>query len=119
MATITTIRRICVIALSLSSLSVIAQQNTESKLIEQQSNGVKVYEQAGVISTNNHELSVEQTRKERTLGDWTLDECEEAIDQINQKITHVSETEENPVQITAYREELERIKKHMSTITSK
>lgn len=118
MATIIDVRRLCLFALPFVCLPVIAQQNTETKLIEQQSNGVKIYEQSGVQSTN-HSVQIEEPREVRTLNDWTIDECELAIDQISEKIAHFGEAEEYKVRVDAYREEIERIKKHLSTITSK
>jgi len=118
MTTITSVRGLSMLAFAFVSCSVLAQENTETKLIEQQSNGVKVYEQTGV-SITNHSIQIEEPRKERTLNDWTIDECELAIDQINEKIAHLAETEESLVQIASYREGIERIKKHLSTITTK
>ncbi len=116
MAATTSFKGLCLLTLPFVCLSIFAQNNTETKLIGQQSNGVKVYEQTGVQSTSST-LEIEQSREVRTLSDWTIDECELAIDQINQKITQLTEAEENPIQLTAYREEIERIKKHLSTIT--
>jgi hypothetical protein len=96
-------------------------QQVESTFIEEKPNGVRVYQQVGVVSPSQTyseaKLPSDISRVPKTLNEFTYDECVNAIKDVTGKILHLIESEGNDEEIQAKREELERIKRFMETLT--
>ena len=81
-------------AMSTSTLFAQEKSSSELTLTKTESNGVRIYEAPG----NNNPVSVPpsvniETRSERTIADWDLEECESVLYHIDLKIEKLKETE--------------------------
>ncbi len=88
-------RLILLLLAVLGSSALYAQEKstTELKLSKTESNGIQVYEAPG---NKNPGATPIQTPAERTINDWNLEECENALYYLDLKIEKSKEYEGEP-----------------------
>lgn len=95
----------------------IAQEKSELKLVRVESNGVQVYEASGnetFVSNENEQIS-----PTRTLNDWDVEECENALYYIGLKIEKMKENEGNEHLILEYEAQIVLINERLNSLNSK
>ncbi len=91
-------------------------QHETHKAVKQQSNGVVILESTGVQSASEPFKS----NPVRTIDDWTLPECEDALRYIDEKLKAVPLQDDNYERIVSYyKEEQAKIEKRKQTLTAR
>lgn len=93
-----------------------AQEKSSSKLVRTEANGIQVYEATGNETVVPNELVISPTR---TINDWNMEECENALYFIDLKIEKMKENEGNENQILEYEAQKVLINERMNSLTSK
>ena len=96
------------------STYLIGQESTIT-LIKEQTNGVKVYQQVGVISPQST-LIEEKQIEENLIDNWTESDCEMAIYYILKKIDHLKDDSNEQARIENYKKQLEAINNRLQSL---
>jgi len=95
-----------------------AQENSKSKLVRTESNGVQVFEAQGnevpALNANSQEITVG-----RTISDWDLEECDNSLYFIQLKIESLKEQSNSALEIEKLQEMVIQINSHKSYLLSK
>jgi hypothetical protein len=101
----------------------VSAQQTEVKLVEEQVNGVKVFQQVGVSNPSNSDFSVQSVSNDqqnpKAISEYSYGECEEAIKNIARKIRHLMESEGNDDEIRSKQEQIVLLQRQMEIIKPK
>lgn len=94
---------------------VLGQSNESSLILD---NGVKVYRQKGVeesspVMKNSEKITVVQ---KRTVKDWSIDECQSAIIDIEAKIVFLKSNNTTEEEILSYKRQLIPIRARMEEL---
>lgn len=101
----------------LFSVFLYSQENEQVKFLYTAPNGVRVYESTGVQSEKKVLKTTEV--KTRTVSEWSLDDCNNALYYIDLKINEVKDNPEATDQLKAYQEKVTEILKRKQELTSK
>lgn len=98
------------------SFFVYSQENKQVHYLRTEQNGIQVYESTGV-ERNTLTASVVE-RKVKTIADWSLDDCDNALYFLGLKIESVKQEAGNQEQLQLYLKEKERIEERKNELTS-
>ncbi len=96
--------------------STMAQENSGSKFIRTESNGVNYYQAYGV---EGNEVVTPQVNAQRTINDLNVEECKEAVISIDSKINHLKEQGAKEVDLKPYYLQREKFVERINSLNNK